>query len=279
MSVREPPRRPEPETPYAQWVRDVAPAAVDASGPTDLDTLELKPWPQRGGFGAFVLPAALPVAGDCSVCEIPPAASLLPQRHPFEEIVLVLAGRGSTALRDDRGVMSSFEWTAWTLFAIPRNTPCRHFNGSGKQSARLVSVTTAPGVLNGRNDPTPAAAATSDVDHACLLAALDCPLLAIPEHGAGGHLRSRLGTRGLSVFISQLPPATCGKAQVCGPDTYTIVLEGRGYSLVWPKDGQRIRWDWRQGTLLSVPNAWSCQHFNPETSPARLVTLAPESSA
>lgn len=251
---------------------------VEASVPTDLATLALKPWPQRGGLGAFVQAAEVPSVSDCYVCEIPPASNLLAQRHPFEEIVLVLAGRGSTALCDDRGVSSSFEWTAGTLFTVPRDTACRHFNGSGRHSARFVSVTTAPSVLNGRHDPAPAQADASDADHASVLDALDCPLLAMPEHGVGGHLRTRLGTRGLSILISQLPPATWGNAQVRGPDAYTIVLVGRGHSLIWPEGGQRIRWDWRESTLLPTPNGWWHQQFNAGTAPARFVTLAPASS-
>jgi hypothetical protein len=237
------------------------------------------------------VPADPPTLADCHVREIPPGLSLAPQRHPFEQIILVLAGRGSTSFCNDDGASVNFEWKAGTLFAVPLDTTCRHFNGSGTQCARFVAVTTAPGIINARGDsalvesPCPdfveashAAASMSDLDHSSLLDALDCPLLRIPECGAGGHLSSHMGTRGLSILISQLPPETCGKPHAYGPDAYTIVLAGEGYSLVWPEGGQRMRWAWRQGALLAAPNAWWRQHFNSGKSPARLVTVAPNIS-
>lgn len=207
------------------------------------------------------------------VCEIAPGASLAPQRHPFEEIILVLAGRGSTSFCDDRGASVSFEWKAGTLFAVPPDVTCRHFNGSGRQCARFVTVTTAPRVSNERDDPAP----SSGLDHASVIDALDCPLLSMPECGAGGHLRSRLGTRGLAVLISQLPPATEGQAHVYEADAYTVVLAGEGYSELWPEGGQRMRRDWREAELLAAPAGWWRQHFNAGGSPARLVTVTVES--
>ena len=96
------------------------------------------------------------------------------------------------------------------------------------------------------------------------------------ECGAGGHLHSTMATHGLSIWISQLPPGTYGKAHACGPDAYSIVLAGGGYSVIWPESGgERTRRSWREGMLLHAPSGWWRQHFNPGPSPARLVTLMP----
>ena len=112
---------------------------------------------------------------DCHVCEIPPGESLAPQRYPFEGIILVLAGRGSTRFSDDRGADLSFEWKAGTLFAVPPDATCRHFNGSGAQCARFAAVTAAPGVIDARGvEVTRDAACISDLDHVSLLDALEC---------------------------------------------------------------------------------------------------------
>jgi quercetin dioxygenase-like cupin family protein len=274
------------ETFYAQWLRDEGLDVVDASAPIDLGAIDVRPWARRGGRGVFLRTAELPATTDCYVCEIPAGRSLAPRHHLFEEIILVLAGRGSTTFGNGRG----FEWKAGTLFALPLNTTYRHFNGSGKESARFVAVTTAPAIINAFQDldfvfdcghafgsrllmSDAAGPRTIDIDGACGLDALDCPLASNPRRGVGGHLHSNMGTRNLSMSITQLPPATYGKAHAHAQVAYAVVLAGEGYSLAWPEGGERTCLGWRQGALFASPGGWLRQHFNPDRSPARTVTL------
>ena len=114
----------------------------------NLNTVELKPWARRGGTGVYINHEASRTSNDCYVCEIPPGKKLAPQRQLFEEMILVLEGRGSTTVWNDEGKRITFEWKAGALFAIPLNCWHQHFNGSGREPARFVAVTNAPPVIN-----------------------------------------------------------------------------------------------------------------------------------
>src|SRR5258708_14231177 len=76
------------------------------------------------------------------------AKKLEPQHHLFEEMILVLSGRGSTAVWNNAGARVTFEWKAGAIFAIPLNCWYQHFNGSGQEVVRYVAVTNAPSVIN-----------------------------------------------------------------------------------------------------------------------------------
>src|SRR5262249_27475484 len=118
----------EKETPYLRWVRDEGLDIIAAHYVPKLRTLKLKPWPRRGGSAVFINHEASRTSNDCYVCEIASAKKLNPLRHLFEEMILILEGRGSTAVWNDAGQRVSFEWKAGSLFAIPLNTWHQHFN-------------------------------------------------------------------------------------------------------------------------------------------------------
>src|SRR5829696_9839585 len=138
----------EKETPYTRWVKSEGLEIQSAIYQYDLHTVELKDWPRRGGKGVFLNHDASRTSNDCYVCEIPPGKQLAPQRQLFEEMILVLSGRGSTAVWNDAGQRVAFEWKAGAMFAIPLNCWHQHFNGSGKDPVRYVAVTNAPPVIN-----------------------------------------------------------------------------------------------------------------------------------
>ncbi|HEX2724295.1 MAG TPA: hypothetical protein VHN20_00585, partial [Beijerinckiaceae bacterium] len=138
----------EKDSPYLRWVRSEGLDIIGAHYVPNLRTVALKPWPRRGGAGVFINHEASRTSNDCYVCEIPAGGKLAPQRQLFEEMILVLDGRGSTTVWNDAGQRITFEWKAGAIFAIPLNTWHQHFNGSGPQSARYVAVTNCPSVLN-----------------------------------------------------------------------------------------------------------------------------------
>ena len=138
----------EKDTPYTRWVRQEGLDIIAAHYVPSLHTVELKPWARRGGRGVFINHEASRTSNDCYVCEIAPAGKLAPQRQLFEEMILVLDGRGSTTVWNDAGARITFEWKAGALFAIPLNAWHQHFNGSGREPARYVAVTNAPPVIN-----------------------------------------------------------------------------------------------------------------------------------
>src|ERR1700752_4274989 len=138
----------EKETPYTRWVRSEGLDIIGAHYVPSLHTVELKPWARREGNFVFINHEASRTSNDCYVCEIPPGKKLSPHRQLFEEMILVLDGRGSTTVWNDAGQRITFEWQAGSLFAIPLNTWHQHFNGSGVRPARYIGVTNAPPIIN-----------------------------------------------------------------------------------------------------------------------------------
>ena len=134
----------EKDTPYLRWVRGEGLDIISAHYVRNLRTVELKPWARRGGAGVYINHEASRTSNDCYVCEIAPGKKLEPQRQLFEEMILVLDGRGSTTVWNDAGRRITFEWKAGAMFAIPLNCWHQHFNGSGQEPARYVAVTNAP---------------------------------------------------------------------------------------------------------------------------------------
>ena len=98
----------EKDTPYTRWVRDEGLNIISAHYVPNLHTVELKPWSRRGGRGVFINHEASRTSNDCYVCEIPCAQKLAPQRQLYEEMVLILDGRGSTTVWTDAGQRVSF---------------------------------------------------------------------------------------------------------------------------------------------------------------------------
>src|SRR5581483_8769393 len=133
--------------PYLEWIQKEGIPTVEDFG-VDLFAVQPKPWPRYDVKGAAV---HLKGRGDfvsMFVLEIPPGKASAPQKHLYEEVIYVLAGRGSTTIEAADGRKHTFEWGPRSLFAIPLNTKYRHFNGSGSEAARIVCTTSLPAVLN-----------------------------------------------------------------------------------------------------------------------------------
>src|SRR6476660_2478013 len=142
----------EKDSPYLRWVRGEGLDILSAHYVRNLRSVELKPWARRGGRGVVLNHDASRTSNDCYVCEIPPGKQLAPQRQLFEEMIYILDGRGSTTVWNDAGAKVSFEWKAGAIFAIPLNASHQHFNASGREAARFVSVTNAPAIINAFGD-------------------------------------------------------------------------------------------------------------------------------
>ena len=143
----------EKDTPYLRWVRGEGLDIIAAHYVPNLRTVELKPWARREAKGAYINHEASRTSNDCYVCEIGPGRKLPAQRQLYEEMILILDGRGSTSVWNDAGKRVTFEWKTGALFAIPLNAWHQHFNGSGREPARYVAVTNAPSVINLYEEP------------------------------------------------------------------------------------------------------------------------------
>ena len=86
----------EKDTPYLRFVRGEGLDIISAQYVPDLCTVELKPWARRGegAKGVFINHEASRTSNDCYVCEIAPGKKLAPQHHLYEEMIMILAGRG-----------------------------------------------------------------------------------------------------------------------------------------------------------------------------------------
>jgi len=292
----------EKDTPYTRWVKSEGLDIIGAHYVPNLHTVELKPWPRRGGSGVYINHEASRTSNDCYVCEIPAGQKLSAQRQLFEEMILVLDGRGSTTVWNDAGQRITFEWKAGALFAIPLNTWHQHFNGSGREAARFVAVTNAPPVINlyedvefvfntrhdfkNRFSGEPDYFANKGEQKGLLLEtnfvadAVNLPLISAKERGAGGgHIRFNLAKGSMNSHISQFPVGTYKKAHCHGPGAHVIILGGQGYSLMWPEGEEPRRYDWHVGTMIVPPNLWFHQHFNTGTTPARYLAFKHETVA
>jgi len=292
----------EKDTPYARWIRNEGLEIISGHYVPNLHSVELRPWPRRGGRAVFINHEASRTSNDCYVCEIAPGGKLEPQRQLFEEMILVLDGRGSTSVWNDAGARSSFEWQAGALFAIPLNTHHQHYNGSGRDPARFVAVTNAPPVINlyedldfvfntkrdfpGRFNGEPDYFGAKDEQNGFLLQTnfvadvVNLPLVAAKERGAGGgHIRFNMAKGSMNSHISQFPVGTYKNAHCHGPGAHVIILSGEGYSLMWPEGDEPRRYDWQIGSLIVPPNMWLHQHFNIGTTPARYLAFKHEGVA
>ncbi|HYI89470.1 MAG TPA: cupin domain-containing protein [Beijerinckiaceae bacterium] len=289
----------EKDTPYTRWVRNEGLDIISAHYVQNLRTVELKPWARRGGRGVFINHEASRTSNDCYVCEIAPGKKLEPQRQLFEEMILVLDGRGSTSVWNDAGQRITFEWKAGALFAIPHNTWHQHFNGSGQEPARFVSVTNMPPTMNLYEDVEfifqtpydfknrfagePDYFSNKGEQKGLLLEtnfvadAVNLPLISAKERGAGGgHIRFSMAKGSMNSHISQFPTGTYKKGHAHGPGAYVIILSGEGYSLMWPEGEEPQVYPWEVGTLIVPPNMWFHQHFNSGKTPSRYLALKHE---
>lgn len=292
----------EKETPYTRWVADQGLEIIDGIYVPDLNTVELKPWDSRGGKGVFINHDASRTTNDCYVCEIPAGGKLAPQRQLFEEMIMILDGRGSTTVWNDAGQKVTFEWEAGALFAVPLNVWFQHFNGSGQKPARFVSVTNMPPIMNlyeetdfifnTAHDFKSRFSGESDyfapkdelngfrLETNFVADAVNLPLVEAKERGAGGgHIRFNLAKSSMNAHISQFPVGTYKKAHAHGPGAHVIILAGEGYSLMWPEGEEPKRYDWKPGTLITPPNMWFHQHFNTGDTPARYLAFKYEGVA
>ena len=231
----------EKDSPYLRFVRGEGLDIISAQYVPNLRTVELKPWARKNGKGVFINHEASRTSNDCYVCEIAPGQSLAPQHHLFEEMILVLSGRGSTTVWNNAGARVTFEWKAGAIFAIPLNCWYQHFNGSGQEVVRYVAVTNAPSVINlyddidfvfnHRHDFKNRFSGEADYFSAkgeqvgfllqtnFVADAVNLPLITAKERGAGGgHIRFNMARGSIASHISQFPVGTYKKAHAHGPE-------------------------------------------------------------
>lgn len=270
----------------------------------DVRTVSVEQWDRTGGRGAFINLLGMEGMCDIQIHEIPAGKKLDPQRHLFESIVFVVEGSGVTSLEGgDR--QQTFEWSAGSLFYLPRNTEYVHANVDSADDARLLSVTSLPLLYTVLQDDVAiwdveAYDQWDELDAADDFYGADARLLegetdsrtywdanfipdattfdqldTWPERGGGGQtVHFPFRDTSMYAHISEFQPGQYKKAHRHHPGANVLILGGEGYSLLW-KEGEedRRRVDWGPYTLFTPPMMWFHQHFNTGEVPARYLAM------
>lgn len=287
--------------PYGDWVAGEGVPVVEDFG-IDLLGVEVAPWARFGCDGAV---AHLKGRGDfvsIFLLELKPGGNTEPQRHMFEEVIYVLAGHGSTVVETLDGRRHSFEWGPKSLFALPLNCRYQHFNGSGRETARLSSTTNAPIMINMfHNDDFIFANdfRFADREGQERYFAGEGDFIAVKpgrhmwetnfipdlsafelkkweKRGAGSsNMKFILADGTMHAHSSEMPVGTYKKAHRHGADFHVYTVTGHGYSLLWYEEGDDfVRIDWKHGWVFAPPDMMYHQHFNTAPNPARYLAVA-----
>ena len=281
----------------------------------DLYAIKLAPWKRQGeGIqGAYVFLDGTGGLIDNSVMEIPVGGKTDPEHHLFEEQIMILKGEGEAHFwQTDQDKKSVIRFRRGTVFAPPLNT-WHQFINTGSESVLLVSETDLPLKIDlfhnaefmfnsqfqftdryaGQADyfdpensktyaPTPQHHSLSIVNQV-----RDAWKWRLFHAGQGfGDIDRHIlmSNNIMPTHIEQFPVGTYERAHSHGPGAAIVLMDGRGYSLLWHssnglnpwKDGkgdQVHRVDWHEGVLFVPPTRWFHQHFNTGTDPTRFIML------
>ncbi|MBI4186731.1 MAG: cupin domain-containing protein [Chloroflexi bacterium] len=288
------------KTPYEIWMEKEGIPVVTGYSVGDLREVPVKPWPRRGGLGAFINLRGSEQSAGSYVCEIPPGGSLEPQKHLYEETVLILNGRGATTIWYEGCPKQTFEWGEGSLFAIPLNAWYQHFNGQGDKPVRFFGVNSAPLVMNlfhntdfvfnngyvfkdRYNGEEEYFSSKGKLlinkrrrvwESNFIPDLLNIKLYEYQERGAGGtYIDFELADNTMCAHTAEFPSGTYKKAHRHGPAANVVILAGKGYSLMWPEGESWVKCDWHPGSLVIPPDRWFHQHFNTGTEPARYLAM------
>jgi oxalate decarboxylase/phosphoglucose isomerase-like protein (cupin superfamily) len=287
-------------TPYELWQQEEGLPIARGHSVEDLRALALGPWKRKGVAGAFVNLVGSGRTCDAYVCEIPPQRQTTAERYLFEELIYVLQGRGATTVWHEGGAKRTFEWQEGSLFSPPLNSWRQHFNAQGGEPARFVALTDAPQMINRFrnldfifNNPFAFSDRFSGEKEYFSGQGReigeyrtwesnfipDIPSFKLRDRtlrgqGATG-IRLHLAANTMSAHIEEYPVGTYPRGHRHGPGAHILILGGEGYSLFWEEGKEKIRIDWRPGSLFVPPANWFHQHFNPSPEPARYLALKP----
>jgi mannose-6-phosphate isomerase-like protein (cupin superfamily) len=286
---------------YARWLeQEGVPVIVDFAF-EDLAKIELGPWERKGGSGAVINIPNDHLTNDSHLVEIKPGGASEPEHHLYEEFCYIISGRGATNIWADDTRKQTFEWHAGSFFALPLNAWYQHFNGSGDEPARYISVTTAPPMLRLYNDldfvfDTPHQFkgrfdAQSDYFSGTgklyksrvwqsnfIPNAPDMALWGWQERGAGGiNVMLEMAENNSRSHMSEFPVGTYKKAHRHGPGAHLLILSGdAGYSTLWTKEDRSDlrKAGWKVGGMVIVPgDDMFHQHFNTGNTRARYLAI------
>ncbi|WP_104129637.1 cupin domain-containing protein [Cryobacterium sp. N21] len=299
---------------YDEWIESVGVPIHTGFYISDLRTIELGWWEERGCQTGFVQLEGQEGVSETRITEIPPGETLPSYSIGLDEVVYVLKGNGATLVEDGDGHSDSFEWNTRSMFLVPAHANRRFRNLSG-ESVRLIHYTYLPLALSVVTDPDfflknpyrPAGDNGSDKptafgDAANIaggegyrwingqrgkgvaywygrfypdMSAWD-RLDSNSERGAGSKtVRIQFAGTDMSAHMSVFAPQTYKKGHRHGPGRAILIPKGEGYSLMWKEGEEKVVVRWQEGSMFVPPNRWFHQHFNVGLEPARYLAIHP----
>ncbi len=278
-----------------------------------LAALKLEPWRRLGAPGAYVVLEGCQGVTDSFVVEVPVGGETLPQKHFFEENIMILSGEGETRIWVGEGKKKqTVRWKRGSVFAPPLNAWHQHVN-NGSEPARFVTVTNAPFLMdyfhnaellfnieadaksryNGESDyfdpeiskdyaPYKGKHSLSIVN---MIRDVRSTLLSTAGQGWGDVDRHYiLSSNRTGAHVEAFPVGTYERGHRHGPGAAIVFLSGVGYSLYWSmelgdapfsdgKGDQVYKVAWQDGTIFVPADQWYHQHFNTGHEPARFIKL------
>jgi mannose-6-phosphate isomerase-like protein (cupin superfamily) len=306
-------------SPWEEWLKAENIPVYRDYHISDLRTVEIKPWRRLGPRvrGAHIDLVGSEGINSGYVCEISAHGSTVPQRYLFEEVLYILNGDGETMVWNPNGrSKQSVRWQPGSVIAPPLNVWRQHFN-RGDKPVRFLSMTNAPLVIDlfhssdfvfnndyvfrgryqGEADYFGAGPEkmfhkeTSDEeseiqggvhtwDSGFIPDVRKIGLRPVKERGAANsRIELQLSDNALQAHVSEFDVGTYKKAHRHGPGSHVVMLNGKGYTLMWKgavkysEASTHMRIDWKEGSLFVPPDGWFHQHFNAGNDAARY--LAP----
>src|ERR1700704_144302 len=131
-----------PNTSYDNFMESQGIPIFRGIGVRRVQDMALAPWKRMGGRGTFIQLFGTEGKWGCYVVEVPGAGALNPERHMYEEIMVVVEGRGTTEIwTDDQKKPHTFEWQKGSMFSVPMNTWHRIINAASSPALILVAST------------------------------------------------------------------------------------------------------------------------------------------
>ena len=298
---------------YDRWIEKLKPElpVIEDYQVEDLLTVPVHFWEHMGvpvayiRFTDFARKRAL--QREILVLEIPPGGSVKRHRHLYEEVQVVLSGKGYTELQQEGRRVQRLDWQQGSFFATPLNAWHQHFN-SGNTPLRILMVTTAPVMIGAFGNREVAYSSNyvfrdrynSEEDFARENVNLKTQNLGVqtdrywyrnfvsdlkqvaitprPYRGVGaGQIEWLMGGNNVLVtHMSEFPVGVYRKGHQHGGGPLLFIVSGHGYSVFWEdsKFEDRKRVNWRTGSLVAVPpGLWYHQHFNTSTETVRYLAI------
>ena len=268
-----------PRSPYDVFMEEQGIPIYREIGVKRVQDLPRKPWKRMGGSGTFIQLLGTEGLWGCYVVEVPGAAALNAEKHLYEEMYLVVEGRGSTEVwADGNGKKLTFEWQRGSLFSIPINTSHRIVNAT-RSPAVLLAGTTAPNVMNifsnpdfifncpynftDRFNPTddyfkPNEEIESDpvrglaMRQTNIIPDIINTELPLDNRRSPGYRRIEPHMTGNNFYlwIGQHENGRYSKAHAHGSAAVLICLQGKGYTYTWPANLGQTPWKDGKGELV-----------------------------